>query len=258
MTHQVDLQALSNQEVREQLAASAKDGKTLNAVFKGNGRVQYEVELHLGGETTILYQGPSLENAVFSYNTGEALKIQKSQGATIQEVIARSEIIPSRRAALDRARIRRALSTLYAASLSSLSDEELAAELCKSPGGKAQHAKILARAPGDPYSAIRPEGISVKELVVGLISSLEDRAQFEEAGIAVRAALGVGGPGEDELKTLTKATLFLLQKARNSLADGFESADAMEPEWSREDKALVARIDDVLGNPLAKELLKTM
>jgi hypothetical protein len=259
VTHQLDLQEVADKEIRLQLAASAKDGKVLNATFTGDGRRMYEVELHAGGETQTLYQGSSLENAVYCYNTGVALEpSSKSHGATVQEVIAKSELIPSRRAALDRARIRRALSTLYFAGLSTLSDDELAVELCKTPEGKAQYEKIRARGPGDPYSAIRPASISVEELVVSLISTPEDRAQFEEARVELRAALGATGPGEEMQTTLSKAALSLLQKARTSLADGLESADAMEPDWSKEDRALVARIDDVLGNYLAKELLASV
>lgn len=178
---------------------------------------------------------------------------------TIQDLIARSESIPHRKAALDRARARRALGRLQGAAIKAMTPGEVVTELCKTPAGRAQYDAITQREAGVPYSPPHLDsGLTIEEVVVGLFNTPEGRAEFEATGREFRTAMGLSGTGEELLTSVAKASLFLLQHARQSLSDGLESDCDLEAEWSKEDKALVARIDAVLSNHLAKALLKDM
>lgn len=258
----VDLADLGQKPWTRLIARSPDGDKTLTAQHQGAELPRYLAEACGGpaGEPQVLYLGFSLAVAVDCYNSGKPLvELPQALRITIQDLIARSESIPSRKAALDRARVRSALASIQYAAIKAMSPDEAVAALCMTPAGRAQYEAIVQREPGTPYSAQRMDsGLTVEEVVVGLFNTPEGRDEFEEAGKELRTALGLPAAGEDLLTSLAKASLFLLQHARESLADGVESDTALEPDWSQEDKALVARMDAVLSNHLAKALLKDM
>lgn len=258
---EVDLAVLGQKPWTRLIARSPDGDKELTALHRGGEMPRYLVACsEVDGESKTLYSGYSLAVAVDCYNRGLPRgELPQEPRITIQDLIARSESIPGRKAALDRARVRSALASMQYAALKAMPPEDVVAALCATPAGRAQYEKIVQREPGTPYSALRLDsGLTVEEVVVGLFNTPEGRAEFEEAGNDLRNAMGMPGTGEDLLTSVAKASLYLLRHARQSLADGFESDNEMEADWSKEDKALVARMDDVLANHLAKTLLKGM
>lgn len=300
----------------EQLASSATEYKALAAYHFGDIWTRY-IALTSAKDSTpgqILYDGVSLALAIDCYNRGAPLPVAvPMEGTSIAERIAQSESNPVRKAALDRARIRRSLANLWLKKIGELSPEQAIEALCETPEGKAQYEHIRTRAPGSQYKALGPrdDGISPEELIAGLATTPELVAEFEEASREVRQGMGLEG-GHTVLQSLATAVrqllwdaystlseglesdgafeaewsiadkalvheilavindnmlenepnnadiqnaLELLVKARESLAGGLESESSLEAEWSQEDRKLVARIDAVLANVHAKELL---
>jgi hypothetical protein len=258
MTHQLDLTKLSEQEWENQMGGSAKDDKTLTAKYKGGAAPQFLVEDHSHEPPRLWYSGYSLKNAVECYNSGVSFdELPKPRRVSIQDVIAETESIPERKVALNRARVRRALASIQYDVARAMPDEQMVAELCKTPEGRAQYEKIAQGIPGDRYLGPRSgTALTIDELVVGLFNTPEGRAEFEEAGRGLRSAVGLQGPGGDLLTSVAKAALFLLQKSRHALADGLAPDGPLEAEKDRLNKALVGRMDAVLDNYLAKELLE--
>lgn len=178
---------------------------------------------------------------------------------SVPDLIARSEAIPSRKAALDRARVRRALAGAQFEAIRKMSSEEAIAELCKTPEGRAQYARISQRQPGSAYAVPRfDRGLSIEEVVLDIFDTPELRAEFDTTKNESRAARGLPEAEHDLLTSVTKAALFLLQEARKTLAGGLETECDLEAEWSKEDRLLVGRMDVVLTHYLAKSLLADM
>lgn len=255
---------LADMELRQwhwQLAQSVDGLKTLTARHTGSRPPQFIVEDYRDPtiEVRVLYQGYSLELAVTCYNKGICLAdMPQPTRITLHHLIARSEAVPGRKAAMDRARIKRALTHLALDNIATMTPEQALTALCAEAQGQGQYDIITARAPGDAYAPLRVDNsISVEELVVGLFNTPEGRAEFETAGLELRQAMNLPGNDEDLLATIAKASLLLLQKARTVLADGLDASE-QEADWSQQDRRLVTRIDDVLGNYLAKELLKAV
>lgn len=163
-------------------------------------------------------------------------------GTSIAERIAQSEADPVRKAALGRARVRRALATLRVEEIAQMSPEQAIEALCQSPEGKAQYEHIRTRAPGSPYKPLRrDDGISVDELICSLATTAEMAEDFDQASRDMRNAFGLEG-SRSVLQTLSTATAALLVEASGSLSAGVESDGPSEPEWSREEKVLLGEI----------------
>jgi len=257
--HTISLEALEQKEWSTQLAASVADRKALAARYKGGTPVRYVVEDHRDDlpEPKLVYDGYSLADAVACYNDMKPRAAKPAAPAlTVSDLIARSEAIPGRKAALDRARIRSAVAAITLAALKKRTPEELVAELCSTPEGLAQYEQITNREAGEPYHALRLDsGMPMAEVIAGLFPTEEARAEFEASGQELRSMIGAEGAGEDHLTTVATAALFLLGQARETLAQGLETEGPHEAEWSQADRELVARIDAVLKNFLAKKLL---
>lgn len=164
-------------------------------------------------------------------------------GISIAERIAQSETMPARKAALDRARIRRALATLRIGEIAQMSPEQAIEALCETPEGKAQYEHIRTRPPGSPYKPLqgKENGISVDELICTLATTAEMASEFEQASREMREVFGLEG-SRPVLQTLAAAVAVLLVDAGCSISAGTESDGPSEPEWSREDKILLREI----------------
>lgn len=175
---------------------------------------------------------------------------------SVPDLIARSEAIPSRKAALDRARVRRALAGAQFEAIRKMSAEDAIAELCKTPEGRAQYARISQRQPGSAYAVPRfDRGFSIEEVVLDIFDTPELRAEFDATKSELRAAKGLPEAEHDLLTSVAKAALFLLLEARKTLAGGLETECDLEVEWSKEDRLLIGRMDTVLDHYLARALL---
>jgi hypothetical protein len=258
----LDLTDLELRQWHWQLAESVDGLKTLTAQHTGSRPPKFIVEDYRDPtvENHVLYQGYSLELAANCYNEGVCLAdLPQRPRVTLQQLIARSESAPTRKAAMDRARVRHALSNLALADIAAMTPEQAVTALCAEAQGRGQYDIITTRSPGDGYTPLRvDDSRSVEELVVGLFNTPEGRAEFEEAGKELRRAMDLPGNGEDLLATIAKASLLLLQKARTTLAAGLDTNHALEAEWGPEGRSLVTRINDVLSNYLAKELLRSV
>lgn len=265
---QVEVSQLAQEEEEQVLAAAGlENSKSLTAKRRVGELTVYLVESHTcetdhACETSCaLYSGTSLENAVDYYNAcaphTPLVNSLHPSPVSVQDLIAKSESIPKRKAALDRARLRRALAAIAHNAIPAMTPAQASSELRKTKGGRAQYELIKNRATGTPYAPIRQDtSVPLEELIVGMCNTPEGRSAFEEVRLELREFFGLQGEGDTLITSLSKTALHLLHESRISLADGFESAGPLESDGSRADKALVARIDELMGNYLAKKLLK--
>lgn len=194
--------------------------------------------------------------ALYDRNCGtEDLAPASSAGISIAERIAQSEKVPARKAALDRARVRRALAALRIWEIAKMSPEEAIEALCSTPEGKAQYNHIRTRAPGTPYRPLgyKDESISVDELICSFTPTAEAAAEMEQASRDVRLVLGLEG-SRSVLQPLAGAVATLLAAASGTISAGLESAGPSEPQWSREDKTLIGEIAVVIPKITVDEI----
>jgi hypothetical protein len=184
--------------------------------------------------------------ALYDKNCGSAGPTP-GNGISVPERIAQSETIPDRKAALDRARVRRALATIRMEQIVKMDPEQAIEALCETPEGRAQYEHIRTRAPGSRYKPLsrRNDCVSPAELIASLATTSELAAEFEQASKEVREVLRLEGV-RPSMQTLAEAVTELLVEAGYSLSSGVESSGSSEPEWSRSDKRLLGEMAVVI------------